>query len=468
MVPCSPRPCPERLEDALATVGDQLGAGMQARLRTAPTVWCSWYHYFGDVTQDDVIENLDAIGSHDLPVTVVQVDDGWSAGIGDWLTLSGRFASLDQLAARIRDTGRRAGIWLAPFIAGAGSELARDHPDWLLGDAGYNWNEALYGLDLTHPGVQGYLRHVFEGLRDSGYDYFKLDFLYGGALPGERHAEQTAVQAYRSGLDVVRAAVGPDAYLVGCGAPMLPSIGRVDAMRVSSDTYDPSDADDGTDVLRGQASIEARAWQQGRLWVNDPDCLVARPGFAQRAAWADVIVRLGGLRSVSDRIRDLDARGLELTREVLSSRSAARPVHRPPGAHRRLRQAGGRNRHAPPRWQQCARGAGLVAFVRTRRGPPRAGSRGQDDTESIAAHALAATAVGIDPPAPDTLLGADRRLGRNHRARVARCAALGLLAKRSSPRRMIGHDLQPERALAQDRLSPALLQPAHPVRANGH
>jgi alpha-galactosidase len=318
---------PERLEDALATVGDQLGAGMQARLRTATTVWCSWYHYFGDVTQDDVVENLDAIGTHDLPVTVVQVDDGWSAGIGDWLTLSGRFASLDQLAARIRDTGRRAGIWLAPFIAAAGSELARDHPDWLLGDAGYNWNEALYGLDLTHPGVQGYLRHVFEGLRVSGYDYFKLDFLYGGALPGERHAEQTAVQAYRSGLDVVRAAVGPDAYLVGCGAPMLPSIGRVDAMRVSSDTYDPSDADDGTDVLRGQASIEARAWQQGRLWVNDPDSLVARPGFAQRAAWADVIVRLGGLRSVSDRIRDLDARGLELTREVLSSAPPPTPFN---------------------------------------------------------------------------------------------------------------------------------------------
>jgi alpha-galactosidase len=310
---------PNRLEDVLATVGDRLGAAMDARLRTAPTVWCSWYQYFGDVTEYDIVENLQAIVFHDLPVTVVQVDDGWNAEVGDWLTLSGRFTSLADLASRIRDTGRRAGIWLAPFIAGADSELVRDHPEWLLGDAGYNWNQALYGLDLTHPGVRGYLRHVFEGLRDHGYDYFKLDFLYGGALPGDRYAAQTAVQAYRSGLNVIRDAVGPDSYLLACGAPMLPSIGRVDAMRISSDTYDPSDRHDGTDVLRGQASIEARAWQHGRLWVNDPDCLIARPEFARRDAWAAVILRLGGLRSASDRISALDARGLEMTRKVLAT-----------------------------------------------------------------------------------------------------------------------------------------------------
>jgi alpha-galactosidase len=312
-------PVPDRLEDALAKVGDKLGAEMGARLRTAPTVWCSWYHYFRDVTQDDIVENLEAIDSHDLPVDVVQVDDGWNAEVGDWLTLSERFTSLDRLAGRIRETGRRAGIWLAPFIAGAESDLARDHPDWLLGDAGHNWNQALHGLDLTHPGARGYLRHVFEDLRAHGYDYFKLDFLYGGALPGERHGAQTPVEAYRTGLELIRDAIGPESYVDGCGAPILPSIGRVDAMRVSSDTYDPTDADNGTDVLRGQPSIEARAWQQGRLWVNDPDCLVARPQFARREAWASVIRRYGGLRSVSDRIRDLDEWGLETTRQVLST-----------------------------------------------------------------------------------------------------------------------------------------------------
>src|SRR5262249_14054797 len=64
-----------------------LGAWAEGRTvvpRPAPTVWCSWYHYFGGVTEADILENLDAIGRHDLPVDVVQIDDGWQAEIGDW------------------------------------------------------------------------------------------------------------------------------------------------------------------------------------------------------------------------------------------------------------------------------------------------------------------------------------------------------------------------------------------------
>jgi alpha-galactosidase len=126
------------------------------------------------------------------------------------------------------------------------------------------------------------------------------------------------VEAYRSGLALVRDAVGPEAHIVGCGAPILPSIGLVDAMRVSADTYNPDDPDNGSDVLRGKAAIEARAWQQGRLWVNDPDCLVARPRFSQREEWAKVIETYGGLRSVSDRIAELDDWGIDTTRRVLA------------------------------------------------------------------------------------------------------------------------------------------------------
>jgi len=307
------------LNEGLARFGDRLGAAMGVTPRRAPTVWCSWYHYFLDVTESDIVENLEAITAHDLPVDVVQVDDGWQAGIGDWLELSDRFSSTHALAARIRDGGRRAGIWLAPFIAGADSALAREHPDWLLGDAGHNWGQRLFGLDLTHPAVQAYLHQVFTGLRAQGYDYFKLDFLYGGALLGVRHEPRSGEEAYRTGLQVIRDAVGPDCYLLGCGAPMLPSIGIVDAMRVSSDTYDPTDAESGQNVLRGRANIEARAWQQGRLWVNDSDSLVARPRFDGREAWASVIETYGGLRSVSDRIGDLDDWGLQTTRRVLSS-----------------------------------------------------------------------------------------------------------------------------------------------------
>jgi alpha-galactosidase len=314
---------PGGLGRALEKYGDAERDRTDGRpLRPAPTAWCSWYHYFLDVTQDDIVENADAVARLDLPVDVVQVDDGWQAGIGDWQDLSPRFTSMSDLAARIRDTGRRAGIWLAPFMAGDGSALAGDHPDWLVGEAGTNWGQQLAGLDLTHPQVRDHLWTVLRGLRDVGYDYFKLDFLYAGALPGPRHRDVTAAQAYREGLHLVRDAVGEDSYVVGCGAPLLPSVGLVDAMRVAPDTYNPLVAEvpqNAGSPLRGRAGVEARAWQQGRLWVNDGDSLVARPAFGLRREWAEVVERYSGLRSFSDRIADLDDWGLETVRRLLTT-----------------------------------------------------------------------------------------------------------------------------------------------------
>jgi alpha-galactosidase len=319
------------LAAALEAVGDGLGAASDARVAAAPTVWCSWYQYFLEVAEADILENLRAIDALELPVDVVQIDDGWEAGIGDWLDLSSRFSSTRALADQIRAAGHRPGLWLAPFIVGADSETARAHPEWLVGDAGWNWDQRLHGLDLTHPGARDYLRRVFTGLREQGFDYVKLDFLYGGAIPGPRHDDCSPVQAYRSGLALVRQALGDDAFVVACGAPVLPSVGLVDAMRVSADTYNPEDLDNGQDVLRGRAALEARAWQQGRLWINDPDCVVARPRFAQRAEWADLAQRWGGLRSFSDRIADLDDWGVRRVRTLLQSGGTADPFETLPG-----------------------------------------------------------------------------------------------------------------------------------------
>jgi alpha-galactosidase len=208
-------------------------------------------------------------------------------------------------------------VWLAPFVVGADTSLAREHPEWTAGEAGFNWGQQLVGLDLTQPGVRDLLTAQLGRLTDLGVDYLKLDFLYAGALPGPRHEDVTAVKAYRSGLALIREAVGPDVYLLGCGAPILPSVGLVDAMRVSPDTFHEG-GQDGSRGLRGLMSLAARAWQQGRFWVNDSDCLVARPGYALREQWAQAVAAYGGLRSFSDRIAELDRWGLDCARRLLS------------------------------------------------------------------------------------------------------------------------------------------------------
>ncbi|HET6214252.1 MAG TPA: glycoside hydrolase family 36 protein, partial [Micromonosporaceae bacterium] len=224
------------LDAALATWADGFAARAgTGAFRPAPTAWCSWYHYYTAVTEHDVLENLDAIGSAELPVDVVQLDDGWESEIGDWLTLSTRFSTLDGVVGRIRAAGRRAGIWVAPFLVGARSEVFRNHPDWLIGgpdgqpvSAGHNWGQDVYGLDVTHPGSQDYLRRTFGWLASLGIDYFKIDFTYAGALAGSRHSGVPALRAYRDAVTLIRGVIGPDAYLLGCGAPILPSVGLFD------------------------------------------------------------------------------------------------------------------------------------------------------------------------------------------------------------------------------------------------
>ena len=314
------------LDGALARWADGFAATAGVGpLRPPPTAWCSWYHYFERVTQDDIEENLRAIDDLALDIDVVQIDDGYQAEIGDWLLLSDRFASLEDIVGRIRGAGRRAGIWVAPFLVGERSVLARDHADWLVRDAepGRGWgDQRLSSLDVTHPGAEAYLREVFGTFRELGIDYFKIDFIYAGAMEGQRaRPEVSGVDAYRRGLEVIREAIGPDAYLLGCGAPILPSVGLVDAMRVGPDIahhFEPLDGDLSQPSQRAAAqNTRWRGWQHGRFWVNDADCLVAAPHVERREEWADVVERYSGMRVSSDRLRELDDWGLETTRRLL-------------------------------------------------------------------------------------------------------------------------------------------------------
>ena len=299
------------------------GAGI-GPVRPAPRVWCSWYQYFTDVTEADIVDNLAAMDARALPVDVVQIDDGYQRDIGDWLEPSERFADLGALVSRIRTAGRRAGIWVAPFLVGEHSRVAAEHPEWLVPGAkpGWNWGQKLTALDLANAAVHEHLVRVFSTLSALGIDYFKLDFLYAGAIPGDHRSVTAAIAAYHDGLRVIRAAVGDQAYLVGCGAPTLASVGLVDAMRVSPDTAPYVEPMSGDLSSPGQRSAimtgRARQWQNMVLWRNDPDCLLARQEVAERETWAAHVASVDGLRSVSDRINGLDEWGLATTRDYLS------------------------------------------------------------------------------------------------------------------------------------------------------
>jgi len=330
---------------------ERTGREMQARVSPAPpTGWCTWYYFYGENTADDVLENVETIDCHDLPLDVILLDDGYQTAIGDWLSLdSEKFPhGMEPVTAAIRAAGRTLGIWTAPFAAATDSHLFAKHPDWVLRDeagepvVGWtHWGVDCYALDCTHPQALAWLRETFRRMQaDWGVEFFKIDFIFAAALPGRRcDSTATRAQSLRRGVEAIREAIGDDAFLLGCGAPLGPCVGLVDGMRVGSDV-DPNwhpiwshdlSMPSTENALRNSL---ARAPFHGRLWANDPDCLLVR----QRGPDLDLVLNemrtltalvalLGGMTLDSDHLPAIRPGRLKYLRQALPpTHVSARPL----------------------------------------------------------------------------------------------------------------------------------------------
>ncbi|MCG8590117.1 MAG: alpha-galactosidase [Proteobacteria bacterium] len=324
--------------------------GREASARTHASFqagWCSWYHFFHGVTEEDVRRNLDALAEarDELPIDVVQIDDGYQRAIGDWLVTNEKFPSgLAPLARDIAAAGFRPGLWTAPFCVVRESELFREHPDWLLqADAGapfkcmlhpeWTSDPAVFALDTTQDAVQQHLAELFSSLVEVGFTYLKLDFLFAVAMRAEaKDRSVTRAERLRQGLEAIRAGAGQEAFLLGCGCPLGPAVGVVDGMRIGADVA-PSWELDHPLVIPGlepalpatrnaMSGIVNRAWMHRRLWLNDPDCLMVRQREtslteAERHTLAAAIGATGGMVVFSDDVPLLDPAGRQLLVQTL-------------------------------------------------------------------------------------------------------------------------------------------------------
>ncbi len=318
-------------------------------LKTAPTGWCTWYHFFGTDEASDTEANLADIEKNDLPLDVILVDDGYQTAVGDWLSVNDKFPDgMRTLADRIRATGRVPGIWTAPFGAAADSRLFAEHADWFMrderGQPVLAWRHQLrtdcYALDPTHPGAAAWLADTFRALRrEWGYAFFKIDFVFAAAVPGRRHDPTvTRAGSLRRGVEIIRQAIGDDAFLLGSGAPLGICVGLVDGMRVGPDVapYWSPFLEDLSFPAQQNAlrNSIARAPFHNRLWLNDPDCLMLRRrGNASSLLLNEVrsqvalVALLGGLTLDSDDLTCVRPGRLKYLRQALPPAGvSARPV----------------------------------------------------------------------------------------------------------------------------------------------
>lgn len=301
--------------------------------------WCSWYHYFTDITFDELSKNVKLLAEirdrEKIDYRLVQLDDGYEKEIGDWLTTNSKFPDLKEIASEIRGKGFKAGLWIAPFSASESSRLFNEHKEWFVKNsdgnprvAYRNWNKQIFALDTTNPEVLLHLERLIKTIRSYGFDYLKIDFLFAGAIPGGRFNEfLTPVEAYRSGMQTIRAAAGDDCFILGCGAPLLPSVGYVDGMRIGSDTapeWNGETMDIGVPSARySLRNAYTRSFMHRRLWLNDPDTIVLRNcGLTEeeKRVFALSVGLLDGMMLTSDDMSQVGRDGISLLMEAMQLR----------------------------------------------------------------------------------------------------------------------------------------------------
>ncbi len=290
------------------------------------TGWCSWYAYYEKISEELIRQNL-AVMRDNLPeLEYLQIDDGYQPYMGDWLEECGRFnKGLKQLCEDILASGHRPAIWVAPFIASEKSKLFREHKDWFIQDESGKpvkaedctyggWRDLpWYMLDTTLHEVREHLKKIFRIFRkEYGISYFKLDAAYWGAV---KHLKSktpgvTAISRYRLGMYAIREGAGFDACLVGCNAPLWPSLGYINIMRL------------GDDIARNQErvnqiseNLRIRSWMADELWCADPDCVVTADvngeKLPQAACNTDIALAyiLGGSVILGDPLKDVKENG---------------------------------------------------------------------------------------------------------------------------------------------------------------
>lgn len=122
----------------------------------------------------------------DVGVERFVLDDGWfrgrrgdTAGLGDWHVDPAVWPDgLHPLVNHVRALGMQVGLWVEPEMVNLDSDLARDHPDWLLAPAGRTprpWRHQ-HVLDLGRAEVRQHLVERLSALvQEYGLDFLKWD-----------------------------------------------------------------------------------------------------------------------------------------------------------------------------------------------------------------------------------------------------------------------------------------------------
>jgi len=239
---------------------DGLAARLHERLRARvshprsprPVILNTWEAVYFDHDRAKLGELAERAGR--IGAELFVLDDGWfrgrrtdTRGLGDWTVDRETWPDgLHPLVKQVRDLGMAMGLWVEPEMISPDSDLAREHPDWVLAAPGRlpALERHQLVLDVARPEVYAYLLDHLDRIVDEyDLDYLKWDHnrdLLEAIHDGHAGVHEQTLAVYRL-LDELRSR-HPGLEVESCGG----GGGRVDygilerADRVwASDTNDP-------------------------------------------------------------------------------------------------------------------------------------------------------------------------------------------------------------------------------------
>ncbi len=208
--------------------GVRLPASPQAAFEP---IWCAW-GYRRDFQPAQIYGAMPVVKK--LGFEWVTLDDGWQTAEGDWYVDRKKFprgdVDMKAMVDRIHRDGFRAQLWWAPMSVDPGTDLIREHADWLLLDekgqpAKITYWNAFY-LCPALPAVRKNAADlVTKFIKEWGWDGLKLDGQYMNAAPpcynpAHKHADPNesgeAVPEFFQSIFEAALAAKPDAVVEFC------------------------------------------------------------------------------------------------------------------------------------------------------------------------------------------------------------------------------------------------------------
>lgn len=291
------------------------------------TGYTSWYNYYQGIDEKIILRDLEGLKRAEESANIFQIDDGYETMVGDWELDENKFkGGMVRIVDKIHVQNLKAGIWVAPYAAQFKSEVVKKHPEWLIKKpngkpviSGVAWG-GFYALDYELPEVREYVKDVFDKIFDDwGFDMVKLDFLYCSAIYPRNGKSRGQLMC--ESLDYLRECCG-EKLILGCGVPLGPAFGVVDACRIGCDAEN-SFKDKYYVGITNQEVISTRNAMNnaifrrhlnGRIFLNDPDVFFLRNGgvkvakysMQQKKLLATVNNMFGSVLFVSDNVGEYD------------------------------------------------------------------------------------------------------------------------------------------------------------------